>query len=160
MPPEMSPPTKFALCCSSSAGVNVWRAGVGAFACLPRDRLTQRPVTFENSRPVAIRLKLIPIRPGKPASRNCKKLPRRDVAKDQCIVNWEIIQRATLVFVTIFPPIEVKYDARAFAICCEPPRGIGQPTACPAIASIHPNAAEPGASSGSTEWAANPAKSA
>ncbi len=48
----------------------------------------------------------------------------------------------------------------ASAICCEPPRGSGQPTAWPSIARISPKEAVARVSSGSIAWAAFPAKSA
>ena len=48
--------------------------------------------------------------------------------------------------VTMRPPSDSKYDARALAMACEPPRGMGQPTACPAAANSHPKAADPSAS--------------
>ena len=50
--------------------------------------------------------------------------------------------------------------ASASAIVCDPPRGSGQPTACPVIPSTRPKAAVSGRSSGSIACAASPAKSA
>ena len=47
-----------------------------------------------------------------------------------------------------------------FAICCDPPRAKGQPCACAMICSTNPNAALGTCSSGRTECAAKPAKSA
>ena len=63
-------------------------------------------------------------------------------------------------FVPILPPSCARYAASAFVIAWAPPRGIGQPTAWPAIASTSPIAADPMASRGRKEWPARPAKSA
>ena len=60
--------------------------------------------------------------------------------------------------VSMFPPIERRYDARAFAICWDPPFGSGQPPACPEAAITRPIADVPGFSKGAMECAAIPAK--
>src|ERR1051325_2153549 len=55
------------------------------------------------------------------------------------------------------PPSCSKYLLRALAIDCEPPRGIGQPTTCPAPPRTNAKADDIGALSGRKEWAAIPA---
>ena len=59
--------------------------------------------------------------------------------------------------VRISPPSERRCAARASAIFCDPPRGAGQPTACPAAPSIRVMAAPGDFSRGMTAWAASPA---
>ena len=62
--------------------------------------------------------------------------------------------------ISIFPPSSRRQLASAFAMACDPPRGIGQPTACPAIPRTKPNADEAIASKGRNECAAIPPNSA
>ena len=64
---------------------------------------------------------------------------------------------STHVEVTISPPSVKRWEARELLIFWEPPRGMGQPTVCPAIPRTSPNAAVGGFSRGQNEWALNPA---
>ena len=59
--------------------------------------------------------------------------------------------------VSMAPPRERRYDARASAIFWDPPFGNGQPPACPEIAITRPIADVPGFSKGAMECAAIPA---
>ena len=58
--------------------------------------------------------------------------------------------------ISISPPSERRYETSAAVICPAPPRGIGQPAACPASPSTSPNAPLGGRFSGKVAWPAMP----
>ena len=115
--------------------------GCGARALLrgPRDRPVERPVDLEHARPVAELLQPVAIPRRELVAGHRDELARRYVEQDRLRIASSASD-STRVPVSISPPSERRCAASASASCCEPPRGNGQPTACPSIRALSPNA--------------------
>ena len=117
------------------------RAGTSASVRPPRNRRVQCPVDLEHAHAVAIATE-----PAAIARRQSVAGNRQALVAASRRTEWRAraaIRPATFTRrpVSIVPPACRKMLREASAMRCEPPRGMGQPTACPAMPSMIATAA-------------------